>query len=145
METTYTGFYARFDTPSKKDAAVLLGADNLVGDLFDVEFVTEEGTAVAWIVNRFGHRVAFLDAIDSLGTLDDGQSDVDGVAIEDAREALGDDTGDASRLNATRRVLSRRPAAKVLASHDDVTRLYPLRERRIEILHAMQCELVHIG
>ena len=42
METTYTGFYARFDTPSKKDAAVLLGADNLVGDLFDVEFVTEE-------------------------------------------------------------------------------------------------------
>ena len=53
METTYTGFYARFDTPSKKDAAVLLGADNLVGDLFDVEFVTEEGTAVAWMVNRF--------------------------------------------------------------------------------------------
>ena len=44
METTYTGFYARFDTPSKKDAAVLLGADNLVGDLFDVEFVTEESS-----------------------------------------------------------------------------------------------------
>ncbi len=62
METTYTGFYARFDTPSKKDAAVLLGADNLVGDLFDVEFVTEEGTAVAWMVNRFGNRVAFFDA-----------------------------------------------------------------------------------
>lgn len=62
METTYTGFYARFNTPSKKDAAVLLGADNLVGDLFDVEFVTEEGTAVAWMVNRFGNRVAFFDA-----------------------------------------------------------------------------------
>ena len=62
METTYTGFYTRFDTPSKKDAAVLLGADNLVGDLFDVEFVTEEGTAVAWMVNRFGNRVAFFDA-----------------------------------------------------------------------------------
>ena len=62
MDTVYTGFYARFDTPSKKDAAVLLGADNLVGDLFDIEFVTEDGTSVAWMRNRFGDRVAFFDA-----------------------------------------------------------------------------------
>lgn len=61
MESTYTGFYARFNTPSKKDAAVLLGADNLVGDFFDVEFVTEENITTAWMVNRFDKRIAFFD------------------------------------------------------------------------------------
>lgn len=62
METTYTGFYARFDTTSKKDAAVLLGADNLVGDVFDIEFVTNDAQPVAWMKNRFGKLVGFFDA-----------------------------------------------------------------------------------
>ncbi|MBC2887970.1 hypothetical protein H7313_01145 [Gordonibacter massiliensis] len=61
METTYTGFYARFNTLSKKDAAVLLGADNLVGDVFDIEFVTDDTRSIAWMKNRFGKLVGFFD------------------------------------------------------------------------------------
>ena len=57
----YFGTYARFETESKKDAAVLIGADSLVGDLFDIEFDTREGRIVAWIVNKFGARVCYID------------------------------------------------------------------------------------
>ncbi|MDJ1649976.1 MULTISPECIES: hypothetical protein [Gordonibacter] len=60
---TYVGFYARFNTLSKKDAAALLGADNLVGDVFEIIFDTnEEGETVAWMKNRFGSLVGFFDA-----------------------------------------------------------------------------------
>ncbi|MEA5020979.1 MAG: hypothetical protein VB027_11515 [Gordonibacter sp.] len=58
---TYVGFYARFDTLSKKEAAALLGADNLVGDSFDIVFETEDGETTAWMKNRFGKLVAFFD------------------------------------------------------------------------------------
>ena len=56
----YYGSFARFDTPSKKDAAQLLGADNLVGDVFEIEFRTEGGQRVAWMRNRFGALVGFF-------------------------------------------------------------------------------------
>lgn len=58
----YFGTYRRFDTPSKKDAATLLGADNLVGDVFSIEFATEKGQNIAWLKNRFGGRIGFYDA-----------------------------------------------------------------------------------
>lgn len=61
VDTTYAGFYARFDTASKKDAAILLGADNLVGDSFEVVFKTHEGLTIAWLKNRFDTLVGFLD------------------------------------------------------------------------------------
>lgn len=57
----YFGTYARFDTVSKKEAAQLVGADNLVGDLFSIEFDEEERSAKAWLVNRFGAKIGFLD------------------------------------------------------------------------------------
>lgn len=57
----YFGTYARFDTRSKKDAAALLGADNLIGDVFEIVFQTEEGTSTAWMKNRFGGLVGFFD------------------------------------------------------------------------------------
>lgn len=60
---TYFGTYARFDTASKKDAATLLGADNLVGDGFTIVFVTEDGHAVAWIQNKFGRKIGYFDDI----------------------------------------------------------------------------------
>ncbi|MDR2715237.1 MAG: hypothetical protein LBB46_00625 [Coriobacteriaceae bacterium] len=41
MRDVYYGRYARFDTASKRDAARLLGADSLVGDLFEIEFHAE--------------------------------------------------------------------------------------------------------
>lgn len=34
-------------TRYQKDAAVLLGADNLVGDVFDIEFVTDDTRSIA--------------------------------------------------------------------------------------------------
>lgn len=58
----YFGTYARFDTLSKKDAAALLGADNLVGDVFEIVFQTEDGVSTAWMKNRFGGLVGFFDA-----------------------------------------------------------------------------------
>lgn len=58
---TYYGTYARFDTASKKDASTLLGADNLVGDTFDIVFVTEDKQSIAWIQNKFGAKIGFFD------------------------------------------------------------------------------------
>lgn len=58
----YFGTYARFDTKSKRDAAALLGADNLVGDQFDIVFENEDGATVAWMKNRFGALIGFFDA-----------------------------------------------------------------------------------
>lgn len=58
----YFGTYARFDTKSKKDAGQLLGADNLVGDVFDIVFETEDGVSVAWMKNRFGSLIGRFDA-----------------------------------------------------------------------------------
>lgn len=57
----YFGTYTRFDTKSKKDAGQLLGADNLVGDVFDIVFETEDGTSVAWMKNRFGSLIGRFD------------------------------------------------------------------------------------
>lgn len=61
MDQSYEGFYARFDTPSKKVGSLLMGADNLVGDDYSVEFKTEEGRVVAWLSNKFGAEVGFVD------------------------------------------------------------------------------------
>ncbi len=60
-QNSYFGTYARFDTLSKKDAATLLGADNLVGDVFDIVFQTEDGVSTAWMKNRFGGLVGYFD------------------------------------------------------------------------------------
>jgi hypothetical protein len=59
----YFGEYARFDTTSKKDAAALLGADNLIGDEFDIVFQTEAGATTAWMKNRFGALIGFFDPV----------------------------------------------------------------------------------
>lgn len=58
----YFGTYEQFNTRSKKDAATLLGADNLIGDVFDIVFQTESGVSIAWMKNRFGKLVGFFDA-----------------------------------------------------------------------------------
>lgn len=58
----YFGTYESFDTPSKKDAAVLLGADSLVGDKYRVDIELENGEHRAWLVNRFDKRIGFFGA-----------------------------------------------------------------------------------
>lgn len=66
MDYTYDGFYARFDTVSKDAGSMLMGADTLVGDVFSVDFRTDEsGKTSAWLVNRFGGDLGFLNAADS--------------------------------------------------------------------------------
>lgn len=62
METVYEGRYVRFSTTSKKDAAVLLGADTLVGDFFTVSLRVEKGRSIAWLTNRFGADTGYLDS-----------------------------------------------------------------------------------
>jgi len=60
MNDVYYGEYVRFDTVSKKDAALLLGSDNLVGDFYHIEFHTENGQRTAWLRNRFGALIGFF-------------------------------------------------------------------------------------
>ncbi len=58
---SYYGAYARFDTASKKDGALLMNADCIVGDRYEVEIDLHDGTRTAWLKNRFGSRVGFFD------------------------------------------------------------------------------------
>ena len=61
MDQSYEGFYAHYDTPTKKVGASLMGADTLVGDDLKVDFRTEEGRVTAWLLNKFDAEVGFLD------------------------------------------------------------------------------------
>lgn len=61
----YFGSYFRYRTLSKKDASPLIGADNLVGDRYSIEFDTMDGSTVAWMVNRFGARAGYFEPDDS--------------------------------------------------------------------------------
>lgn len=63
MQTkSYYGKYVTFDTVSKRDAAVLLGADTLVGDFFTIVFKTEQDATTAWLENKFGALVGYFDS-----------------------------------------------------------------------------------
>ena len=62
MDWSYDGFYAQFETPSKKIGSMLMGPDNIVGADYEYEFRNENGRAVVWINNKFGAEVGFLDA-----------------------------------------------------------------------------------
>lgn len=61
MPHPYEGFYARFDTPEKKIGSLMLGADDLVGDRYSIEFKVEDGTSIAWLSNKFGAERGFFD------------------------------------------------------------------------------------
>lgn len=58
---TYFGTYARFSTVSKKEAGVLMGADNLVGDTYTLKISPLEGQPRAWLVNKFDASVGYFD------------------------------------------------------------------------------------
>lgn len=57
----YFGRYGRFETVSKKDLGSLLSADNQVGDVFEVVFISEGSVRKAWMKNRFGNLIGFFD------------------------------------------------------------------------------------
>lgn len=58
----YFGKYVDFQTDSKADAAPLLGANNAVGDIYDIDIDINEGAHKAWLVSQFGDRVGYFDA-----------------------------------------------------------------------------------
>lgn len=60
-DQSYEGFYARFDTPSKEKGSLLMGADNIVGDDFEVFFKTENDIIVAWVKNKFDAEIGYFD------------------------------------------------------------------------------------
>jgi 3-isopropylmalate/(R)-2-methylmalate dehydratase small subunit len=92
-----------------------------------------------------GDRVACCDAIDGVRRLHDRQAGVDGVAVEDAREALRDHHRDARGLERDGRMLAARSAAEVLLGHQDVTRANALDEAGVEILQRVSGQLGGIG
>ncbi len=57
----YFGTYADFETISKKDASMLLGASNAVGDVYNIDVVIEGGKHIAWIVSLYGERIGYLN------------------------------------------------------------------------------------
>lgn len=57
----YFGTYQTFSTVSKKDAGILLGADNLVGDVYDIDIRFENDKHCAWLTNRFNQTIGFFD------------------------------------------------------------------------------------
>ncbi len=60
-EECYFGTYANFETDTKRNAAALLGADNLVGDKFEIVFQKKDDVSFAWMKNRFGGMVGYFD------------------------------------------------------------------------------------
>ena len=60
-----------------------------------------------------------------------------GVAVEDAREALGDHTGNTCSLDGDRCVLARGATAKVLVGNNDVTGLYARHKRSVQVFQTM--------
>lgn len=57
----YFGTYQTFQTASRKDAAGLLGSDNLIGDRYTIDCTIENGMQKAWLVNKFGARIGYFD------------------------------------------------------------------------------------
>lgn len=57
----YIGTYQTFQTVSRKEAADLIGADNLIGDRYTIECTIEDGIQKAWLVNRFQRRIGFFE------------------------------------------------------------------------------------
>ena len=86
-------------------------------------------------------RIACADGVHGLGAFHDGQADVDAVAVEDAREALGDDDRDSGGLDGQRCVLTGGAAAEVPAAHHDVAVLDVVDEVLVNVLHAVAGQL----
>ncbi|MEC4175185.1 hypothetical protein VIN30_01825 [Adlercreutzia sp. R7] len=57
----YIGTYQTFQTVSRKEAAGLIGADNLVGDRYQIDCTIEDGVQKAWLVNRFNQRIGYFE------------------------------------------------------------------------------------
>lgn len=57
----YFGTYQTFRTVSKKDAAVLMGSNTLVGDRYRINLTMDGGAHRAWLINKFNETIGYFD------------------------------------------------------------------------------------
>lgn len=57
----YSGQYVRFHAASETGSADFIGADNLVGDRYEIDIRDEHDHYRAYLVNRFGSVLGYLD------------------------------------------------------------------------------------
>ena len=62
LDTRYFGEYAVFQPADRSKSYALMGADNIVGDRYDIVFERKDDEMLAWLVNRFGATVGVFDA-----------------------------------------------------------------------------------
>ena len=100
-------------------------------------YKTAQGEALGKVA---GDHVARLDVRHRLGTFQNGQPDIDRIAVEDARERIGDDQRNAARFDGDGRVLARGAAAEIVFRHHNVALFYVFNEFFIDIFHAVRGE-----
>ena len=83
-------------------------------------------------INRY--LVAVCNLRRRFGAFQNREADVDGVAVENAREARRNDAGDAARADGNRRMFAGGAAAEVRTADDDVPRLPLLRKGCVNVL-----------
>lgn len=57
----YFGTYQTFQTVSKKEAAVLMGSNTIVGDRYRIDLTMENGVHRGWLVNKFEERIGYFN------------------------------------------------------------------------------------
>ena len=90
------------------------------------------------------YLITSRDCFCSLRALDDRQTDINRVAVENTCKRLSNNTAYTCTLDCQWRMLAGRTAAKVLICYDDITLLYFIYKLFINIFHTMFCQLVAI-
>ena len=89
--------------------------------------------------------IAVVDLIDFVADFEEHEAHVEGVAVEDAGEAVADHGADACADDGEGRVFTGGTAAEVAARHDDVAFVDALDPAGFEAFHAGFAELAGIG
>ena len=90
------------------------------------------------------YLVACINAVRRCLALEDRQTDVDGVAVEDTRERGRDNAGNAVLTENKRCVLTGGAAAEVAGRDNDVARVHILDEIRVDVLHCVGGQLLRV-
>ncbi len=83
------------------------------------------------------YLVACINAVRRCLALEDGKTDIDGVAVEDTRKRGCDNAGNAVLAENERCVLTGGAAAEVAGRNNDVARVHILYKIRVDVLHCM--------
>ena len=95
-------------------------------------------------VEVYFYLVACINAVRRCLALEDRQTDVDGVAVEDTRERGRDNAGNAVLTENKRCVLTGGAAAEVAGRDNDVARVHILDEIRVDVLHCVGGQLLRV-